>query len=134
MNVPYDVHMDVDTCVCTHKISKSPTHFKAVVRYGARCYGSPSCTLQIHKLVPSLPNPSKIAMPSCFLMRHTVVLVLDTRTKAVYEVFSQAKVRVAAVCVCLASTWVYRCAGCLKLELCWLLFCTQFEQMIALQI
>lgn len=30
-------------------------------------------------------------------------------------------------------TWVDRCAGHLKLELCWLLFCIQFEQIIALQ-
>lgn len=35
--------------------------------------------------------------------------------------------------VCLASTCVDRCAGHLKLDLGWLLFCIQFEQIIALQ-
>lgn len=35
--------------------------------------------------------------------------------------------------VCLASACVHRCAGHLKLDLGWLLFCIQFEQIIALQ-
>lgn len=36
-----------------------PTHFKVVVWNGVGCYGSPSCTLQIHKPVPLCQNPSK---------------------------------------------------------------------------
>lgn len=51
--------------------SLGPTHFKAVVRYRAGLSGSPSCTLQIHKPVPSCPNPSELAKPSCFLLRHS---------------------------------------------------------------
>lgn len=58
--------------------------------------------------------------------------VQDWRIEVIYEVFSQAKVRVTAACV-LGVKIVGRKCGTLKAGMCWLLCWVQFKQIIALQ-